>query len=345
MAEPIITCPKCRSDIPLTESLAAPLLAATREKYERAIMQKDREVADREASLHEQQTALEREKAEIEQLILEKTQADRARIAQEEGTKARRLAATDLEQKTKEIAELQSVLKQRDEKLAAAQKMQAELIRKQRELDDAQRELDLTVENRVQESLAAVRDKARLEAEESLRLRVAEKEETISAMQRQIDELKRKAEQGSQQLQGEVQELELETTLRAKFSRDLIEPVPKGECGGDLLQRVIGPANQPCGTILWECKRTKNWADGWLAKLREDQRRAKADIALIVSTALPKGLHTFDHVDGVWVAEPRCALPVAIALRQSLIEITAARQVGEGQQTKMELVYRYLTGP
>ena len=345
MAEPTITCPKCHSDIPLTESLAAPLLAATREKYERAIVQKDREVAEREASLRDRQIALEREKVELDQLVFERIQAERARIAQEEGTKARRLAATDLEQKVKEIAELQSVLKQRDEKLAGAQKAQAEIVRKQRELDDARREIDLTIENRVQESLGAVRAKAKLEAEESLRLRVAEKEETIAAMQRQIDELRRKAEQGSQQLQGEVQELELETTLRAKFPRDLIDPVPKGEFGGDLLQRVMGPANQPCGTILWECKRTKNWSDGWLAKLRDDQRRAKADIALIVSNVLPKGVHTFDHLDGVWVAEPRCAVPVATALRQALIEISAARQAGEGQQTKIELVYCYLTGP
>lgn len=345
MADPMITCPKCRSDIPLTESLAAPLLAATRKKYEQALTDKNREIADRETALREQQTALEREKAGVDQMVFEKTQAERTRIAQEEQAKAKRSIAADLAEKTKELAELQSVLNERDEKLAAAQKAHAEVIRKQRELDDARRELDLTIEKRVQDSLAAVREKAKLEAEEGLRLRVAEKEETIAAMQRQIDELKRKAEQGSQQLQGEVQELQLEATLRARFPRDVIEPVPKGEFGGDLLQRVMGPTNQPCGTILWECKRTKNWTDGWLAKLREDQRRAKADVALIVSNALPKGVHTFDHVEGIWVTEPRCAVPVAMALRQSLLEIAAARQAGEGQQTKMELVYQYLTGP
>jgi hypothetical protein len=97
--------------------------------------------------------------------------------------------------------------------------------------------------------------------------------------------------------------------------------------------------------MLWESKRTRNWSDGWLVKLREDQRKAKADIALLVSNALPKGVHTFDHIDGVWVTDARSAIPVAIALRQSLIEIAAARQAGEGQQTKMELVYQYLTGP
>src|SRR3982074_472610 len=101
------------------------------------------------------------------------------------------------------------------------------------------------------------------------------------------------SEQGSQQLQGEVQELQLEALLRTKFPRDRIEPVPKGEFGGDILQHVMGPLNQPCGSILWEAKRTKNWSDTWLGKLREDQRKAKADIALIVSNCLPKGVHTF----------------------------------------------------
>jgi hypothetical protein len=112
-----------------------------------------------------------------------------------------------------------------------------------------------------------------------------------------------------------------------------------------VLHRVIGPLGQHCGTILWESKRTKNWSDGWLPKLRDDQRAAKAEIALLVSQVLPKGVEAFDFIDGVWVTESRCAIPVALALRQSLIELATARQAGEGQKTKMELVYQYLTGP
>jgi hypothetical protein len=197
----------------------------------------------------------------------------------------------------------------------------------------------------VQEGLGAVRDKARLEAEDSLKAKVAEKETQIAGMQRQIEELRRKAEQGSQQLQGEALEIELESQLRARFARDLIEPVPKGEFGGDVLHRVLGPAGQACGTILWESKRTKNWSDGWLVKLRDDQRAAKAEIAMIVSSALPKGVESFDLVEGVWVVEPRFALPLAIALRQSLIDVAGSKLAQEGQQSKMELVYSYLTGP
>jgi hypothetical protein len=345
MGDPTITCPKCHSDIPLTESLAAPLLEATRQDFERRIADKDRQIAGREEALRNQQAALEKARAEVDQQVFDKLQSERKRIAAEEADKAKRLAAADLNQKDKELADIQLVLKAREEKLAEAQQAQADLIRKQRELDDAKREIDLTIEKRVQASLATVRDKAKLEAEEGPKLRLAEKEEQLASMQRQVDELKRKAEQGSQQLQGEVQELALEATLRAKFPRDLIEPVPKGEFGGDVLQRVIGPLNHHCGTILWESKRTKNWTDTWLAKLREDQRKAKADIALIVSNTLPRGVHTFDHVDGIWVTESRCAIPVAIALRQSLIEIAAVRQASVGQRTKMEIMYQYLTGP
>ena len=345
MAEPIITCPNCSTSIPLTESLAAPLIKATQLRYERAMADKDRDMAGREAGLRAREATLAQEKAAVDEQVAEKLAAERGRIAQEEAAKAKRLAAADLEARAKELAELQAVLRQRDEKLAEAQKQQAALIRKERELDDQKREIELSIEKQVQASLGAAREKAKREAEDAMKLRVTEKEEQIASMQRQIEELRRKAEQGSQQLQGEAQELELETTLRARFPRDLIAPVPKGEFGGDVLQQVMGPLDQPCGMLLWEAKQTKNWSDAWLGKLRDDQRKARADIALIVSSALPKGVHTFDQIDGVWVTDARCAVPVAIALRQSLIELAAARQAREGQQSKMELVYGYLTGP
>jgi hypothetical protein len=345
MTEPTLTCPTCRTRIKLTESLAAPLLEATRRRYEGQLAQKEAEVAGREAAIRDQQAQIAAARDAIDAQVAAKVDEERGRIAAAEAQKAKRLVATDVDAKVKEIADLNQVLRQRDAKLAEAQQAQADLIKKQRELDDAKREMDLTIQKQVQAELGVVRDQAKQEAEAALTLRVREKEEQIASMQRQIEDLRRKAEQGSQQLQGEVQELALEALLRQKFPRDLIDPVPKGEFGGDLIQRVVEPAGQVCGSMLWEAKRTKNWADGWLGKLREDQRAAKADVALIVSHALPKGLQAFDQIDGVWVTEPRCAVAVAIALRESLIALSAARLAGEGQQTKMELVYQYLTGP
>ncbi len=345
MAEPTVVCPQCKTEIKLTESLAAPLLADVRKQFEQRLAQKDADMAKREATLNERAATIEKAKENLDQQIAAKLQQERVRIAAEEQQKAKLVLGDDLNQKAKEISTLQEVLKQRDAKLAEAQQAQAALIGKQRELDDAMRELDLTVAKRVQADLGSEREKAKKEAEEELKFKVMEKDQTITAMQKQIEDLKRRAEQGSQQLQGEVQELELETLLAAKFPRDTILPVPKGEFGGDVLQRVVGPLNQICGTILWESKRTKNWSDGWLPKLREDQRAAKAEIAVIISQALPKEVDTFGFVEGVWVADPKVALPVALSLRQTLIEVAAARQASEGQQTKMEMVYGYLTGP
>ncbi len=345
MADPTIICPKCGTEIKLTESLAAPLVAATRRELEEKIARNNSEVARREAAIKEKEAALTASQATIDQQVAAKLELQRATIAAEEAKKAKLLLSNELKQKADEITNLQAVMQDRDAKLAEAQKAQAELIRKQRELDDAKREMELNIEKQVQAGLGQARDKARKDAEDSLKLLVMEKDQKINSMQQKIEELKQKAEQGSQQLQGEVQELELESTLRAKFPRDTIEPVPKGEFGGDVLQRVFNSGGQACGTILWEAKRTKNWTDSWLTKLRDDQRTAKAEISIIVSKVLPKDVETFDLIDGVWVTSTACALPVAMALRQTLMELAAARQTGEGQQTKMGMVYDYLTGP
>lgn len=318
--EPTITCPNCKTQIKLTESLAAPLIEATRRDYERRLADKDADVAKR-------------------------VKAESERLAADVEKKAREAVRSDLEEKARELSELQDVLKQNNIKLAEAQKSQAELIRKQRELDDARREMELTIETQVQAKLGGARDQARKEAEEHLKLKVSEKELTISSLQKQIEDLKRRAEQGSQQLQGEVQELELESQLKSAFPQDSLDPVAKGEFGGDALQRVRNSSGQDCGAILWESKRTKNWSDGWLGKLRDDQRAAKAEIAVIVTQVLPKDVETFGLVDGIWVTHPRSAVPLAAVLRHTLVETSAARQAAEGQQTKTELIYHYLTGP
>ena len=314
MVEPVIQCPYYQKEIKLTESLAAPLVAATRQEFEKKLAEKDNEIASREAAVCEQEQSLVTARKQVVEQIEEGIRRERETIALEEGKKARLLVSDELQGKA-------------------------------RELDDAKRELELTVEKRVQESLSDVRLKARHEAEEELALKVAERDEAIASLRRQIEFLKQKAEQGSQQLQGEVQELELESLLAAKFPSDLVEPVPKGESGADVLQKVLSASGQTCGTLLWEAKRTKSWSDGWLGKLRNDQRTARADFAILVSRALPKDVDTFDLIEGVWVVEPRCAVPVAIALRQSLIEVAAVREINKGQRAKMGMVYEYLTGP
>ena len=342
--EATLQCPNCNHEIRLTESLAAPLLAETRQRFQQQLASKDAEMERKTEALRLEREQVAKDREQIEDHVAKRLTAERAQLVAAESKKAREAAATELQAKEAEAAELRANLLTNNAKLAEAQKQQAELMRQQRALEEEKRELDLTVEKRVQASISEIQIKARQEADEGARLRVAEKDQTIESMSRTIEELKRKAEQGSQQSQGEVLELELEEQLRGRFPTDSIEPVGKGELGADVIQQVNGAIGQSAGIILWETKRTKAWSDGWLAKLRDDQRRSGADIALIISHALPKHIEQFDLIDGVWVAHPRCALPVAVALRQGLIDVSSSRLVQQGQQSKMEQIYHYLTG-
>jgi hypothetical protein len=345
VTDPQIVCPHCRTEFKLTDSLAAPMIAAARKQFEAQLAAKEADFGRREAQLRQTQHDLAKARETLDEQVATKVSAGRAAIAEAEAKRARLALADDLGQRDRQLADLQQMLATNNAKLAEAQQAQTDMLRKQRELEDAKREVELTVEKKVQENLVAVRDKAKVEAEDAFKSKVTEKEAQLAGMQRQIEELRRKADQGSQQLQGEALEIELESLLRSRFPRDLIEPVAKGEFGGDVVHGVMAANGQRCGTILWESKRTKAWNNAWLGKLRDDQRAAKAEVALIVSSVLPKGVESFDLVDNIWVAEPRFAIPLAVALRQSLIDVAASRQAQEGQQTKTEVMYAYLIGP
>lgn len=270
MLEPTISCPRCHTEIKLTESLAAPMVEATRLHFEQEIARKDREIETREVEVIAQKRAVADAQRKIEEQVGARLQTERVTIAAEEAKKAKDAVSLETGQRAKELADLQAIVDDQNIKLAVAQNAQAEVMRRQRALDDEKRELELTIETRLQSSVAEVRQKAKVEAEDGMKLKVFEKEEQIASMQRQIEELRRRAEQGSQQLQGEVLELHLEAILRERFPLDTIEPVGKGEFGGDILHRVFSMGGQVCGTILWESKRTKNWSDGWLSKLRNE---------------------------------------------------------------------------
>jgi len=344
MAEATVVCPKCKHEFAITEAVTASIELKLQAKYVEEAAKREKAIVAREQSLAASQAAIAKAQAGIDEQVAAKLQTERTTIATEEAKKARLALESDLTGKERMITQLGETINTMNAKLGDAQKAQADLLRKQRELDDAKREVELTVEKRVQESIGSARAQAKREAEDELKMRVADKEHTIAAMTKQIEDLKRRAEQGAQQPQGEVAELMLEANLHARFPRDIIEPVPKGEFGADAIHRVATATGQVAGTILWESKRTKNWKADWLPKLRENQRAVKAEIAVIVSHVLPKDVESFDIIDGVWVASPRFALPLASVLRQSLIDLADARVIGEGQQTKMELIYNYLTG-
>jgi hypothetical protein len=271
-------------------------------------------------------------------------EAGRKELAAQESERAKRQVAVELDRQAGELKDRDARLESLTGKLKAAQEQEAEFLRQKRALDDERRELKLQVERQVQQELESVRRLAQQQVEEQTQLKLQDKDSKIEGLLQKINELQRKAEQGSQQAQGEVLEIQAEQQLRSRFPTDEIQPVAKGQFGGDLLHTVRDAAGQPCGTILWEFKRTQSWSQGWLAKLRGDQRTAGAEMAVLATQTLPRDITHFDQLEGVWVSSLACTLPVAVALRQALIELARARRAGEGEETKAQQVYSYLTG-
>lgn len=243
------------------------------------------------------------------------------------------------------IADLRNQVNEGRTKLKASQEKELEFLKAQRALEDRARELDLEVERQVGTAKGEIEQVARNKVEEEHRIKDLEKDSRLQQLTTQIEELKRKAEQGSQQTQGEVVEVELEEMLARAFPHDRVEPVPKGIRGADAVQRVYHPSGCYCGAIVWESKNTKNWSDGWLAKLKEDQRAVSGECAVLMSVALPPTIKHIGQVDGVWITDLACAVTLASALRSSLIEVAMAKVSLVGKGEKMETLYAYLSGP
>lgn len=306
----------------------------------------------REAELKRREETIVEAEDRIQQQVASKLEEERPRISADEARKARLALTSDIEAKNRIIADQSELVSQLNERLTEAQTAQAELTREKRDLERAKQELPLTIEKEVSHRLTEEESRIRRSIESEHTLKDLENEQRLNSLKtelagakQQLAAAQRKIEQGSQQLQGEVQELELETLLREHFRRDEIVPVRKGECGGDVLQRVISNTGQHCGTIIWESKRTQSWGKEWPTKLRGDQSRSKADVSVIVSQALPKEIDAFGLVDGVHVTNRKCAIPLAAALREYLIELWLARKNAEGQETKAIMVFKYFTGP
>lgn len=243
-----------------------------------------------------------------------------------------------------ELRDLRSQNEEKETRLREALENELKLRQRQREVDDREKHLQLEIERKVEEE----RQRTWAEAAERIageqRLKDADKDRKLRELMDQLEEMKRRAEQGSQQAQGEVLEIELEHLLRNAFRTDEILPVPKGVRGADVLQRVKTPLGNFCGMILWESKRTKNWSDAWIQKLKDDQRDVKATLAVIVSTALPKEIRHVGFLDGVWISDFAAAEGLALALRTGLVEVARTRASIAGKGEKMELVYNYLAG-
>lgn len=374
MTEMQIKCPHCGGEVEVTEALAAPFIAAEREKSDERVQRQLRaerqaiaekaaaearqaleiRLSDQAAELEKrdqqliQAQQLERDarkaQAEADQALREQDirvarelQAAKAAIAKEAEDRARQQTAKELQAAQARIAEQQQKLQQAEEAELAARKAR-------QEADEARRTVELQVTRRLDEQRTRVRDAAIQERDSEHRLKLAEKDQQLEGMRQQIEQLRRAGSVASQQLAGDVLEVDLTELLSDAFPGDQFERVAKGKAGGDVIQRVMTTGGQVAGTILWESKRTKTWQEPWLAKLREDQRNANADIAALASETLPGGVGAFAQRDGVWVTGLPSVAPVAAALRAGLLEASRARLALAAAATTKDAAFGYLTG-
>lgn len=333
-----IKCPTCGTLIPISETLIQQITEQTKSKLGGEMAAAKKELMEREKELAKKEKDLLASKEEMDKELEMKLAERLSGVQAEAALKAKKEVAL-------EIKDLKAQADEQSKKLQEAQTTELEFRKEKRELEEQRRNLDLEVERRLEKEVKTMRETTSQEMAEQHRLREAEKDKTIQDMLKQIEELKRKGEQGSQQAQGEVMELELEGFLKTNFPLDAIEPVPKGFTGADVLQRVHNRFGQFCGTIIWESKRTKAWSDGWLQKLKDDQREAKADIAIIVTDVLPKDMQNFGPRDGVWITNYRSLPGLATAIRTNIESLAEVRMAAVGKNEKMEVIYAYLTGP
>ena len=244
----------------------------------------------------------------------------------------------------REQAALQAQLTEQSEKLEAAESAQEAALKAKREAEEAKRTVSLQVEQRLNDELAKARDQAIKHAADLNRQVLQEKDAKLAALNQRIEELQRAGTAGSQKLQGEVAEQDLAEQLAEAFPHDVIERIKPGQSGADILQKVCNRSGRQVGAILWERKQTKNWSNDWLPKLRNDQRNSSAEIAVLVSEALPDGVDRFGLVDDVWVSGLSTAVPMAATLRAGLFEASRANLALAARDTTERHAYHYLTG-
>ena len=243
-------------------------------------------------------------------------------------------------QEKKHEEELSKIKKQ----LEVAQNAELEIRKQKNTLDEEKRTFELEKQRQLDLEREKIRKATQEEMLESQKMKELEKDKIINDLKKSLEDAQRKATQGSQQLQGEVQELDLEATLRTNFPSDSIEPIGKGLLGADIRQVVKSPGGKVCGSILWESKRTKAWSDGWIAKLKEDMRADRANIPAIISETLPEEAKTgMGLKDGVWVSSHKLFIPLAMLLRKSLIDAAYQKFVSDNKQSKAEQIYGYVT--
>ncbi|MEO0097290.1 MAG: DUF2130 domain-containing protein [candidate division WOR-3 bacterium] len=304
MNENIIICPNCKTKINVREVLYQQVEERIRSNYEKQLNEK---------------ILLEKEK-------LRKSLKEEIEKEQQELIKTLK---AELEEKSKKIKEIYT--------------LQAELEKLKREKEESEAKIKLEMEKKFSERLNEEKKRIHKQIEEEIFLKLKDKDKIIEDLKNQLEEAKRKAEAGSIQLKGEVQEIEIERILKSLYPTDEILEIKKGQKGADVLQIVINNQGRECGKIYYESKRTKEFNYDWLKKFREDNLEMKADILVLVTETMPEKEDKFFFKDGVWICSFFELKPVSFILRHFLLEIDNIEITQKGKETKTELLYNYLT--
>ncbi|HEY4153876.1 MAG TPA: DUF2130 domain-containing protein [Puia sp.] len=336
-----IKCPNCHHEFAMEEAVSEQYKKDLREQMISFTRKKEEEFQQKSADFSKQ--------LQLQQDLFNKKlneEKNQLRLSLEENL--RRTISTDFENR---LALLQQSNNEQEEKLKQARQKELELLQHEQELKNKAAEMELSVQRILREErekmageIRGIEEQKTAAKETEHQLRLKEKEKQLDDQKRLIEELQRKAEQGSMQLQGEVQELALETLLRASFPFDLVAPVGKGVRGADCSLTVRNPLGQECGKIIYESKRTKNFEADWVDKLKHDMRQQGAHLAVLVTRVMPKDMECFGEKNGVWICNFSEVKALSQVLRDGIIRIFQAARTQQNKGDKMQLLYDYLTG-
>ena len=343
----LITCPSCKHQFAPEDAIARSLEKEYKEKFDADRQKLNKQFADQQNELEQKNREFELKKEKENQLFADRMQKEKLKMEVDIQERLRKSIAKDFEN---ELKLLKETANDNEEKLKNARQKELEFLQKEKQLKIKEEELEISLQKKLADERQLITEQVRKqekerneikETESSLKMRELEKQ--IEDQKKLVDEMKRKAEQGSMQLQGEVQETALEETLRNGFPFDLISEVGKGVRGADCIQVVRNNFGQECGKIIYESKRTENFGGDWIEKFKKDMRSTGADIAVLVTKTMPKDLDCFGLKDGIWICTFSEVKALANVLRDGVIRVFNSSKKHENKGDKMHLLYDYLT--
>lgn len=336
-----LNCPECGAAIDIDEVLIHQLEDKVKKDLQAKHSKKEQELQKKLNDLKGEKDKIEKAKENQKEIVNKQVQEQ----VKDEKSKLEKSIRQQLDdEKSEEVKALQKELGEKSTQLRELNKTKADIERLKREKDELADKIALEKEKELTKKLQEAKEKIQKSEKEKNELTIKEFEKKLADQKELMEEMQRKHEQGSMQMQGEVQELALEDLLKSEFKFDNIEDVPKGVKGADVIQTVLNPLQQVCGKIIYESKRTKSFTDGWIEKLKEDQRNQQADLAIIVTEILPKDMDKFGRKNGVWICTFQEVKGVAFVLREMILKIHSVKSTEENKEGKMEVLYGYLTG-